>query len=255
MRLDVEVVQRGLAESRQKAQELIRSGVVYVNSVVVNKSSLFVSEDDKIQILGEVQRYVGRGGLKLECALNNFPIDVSNKVCLDIGASTGGFTDCLLQNGAKKVFAVDVGHGQLHSSLQNREDVVSLEGINIKDLSLDMLDNIPDFICCDVSFISVSVVIEKISTIFENSFECVLLIKPQFEAGKQNIGKNGVVKDKKVHLNVISKILECCQRNGITPLGVCKSSITGGEGNVEYLLYGKKGFADALPIDIKTIVG
>ena len=255
MRLDVEVVQRGLAESRQKAQELIRSGVVYVNSVVVNKSSLFVSEDDKIQILGEVQRYVGRGGLKLECALNNFPIDVSNKVCLDIGASTGGFTDCLLQNEAKKVFAVDVGHGQLHSSLQNREGVVSLEGINIKDLSLDMLDNIPDFICCDVSFISLSVVIEKISTLFENSFECVLLIKPQFEAGKQNIGKNGVVKDKKVHVNVISKILECCQRNGIIPLGVCKSSITGGEGNVEYLLYGKKGFVDALPIDIKTIVG
>ena len=255
MRLDVEVVQRGLSESRQKAQELIRSGVVYVNSVVVNKSSFSVSEEDKVEILGEVLRYVGRGGLKLECALNNFPLNVTNKVCLDIGASTGGFTDCLLQNGAKKVYAVDVGHGQLHSSLQNREDVVSLEGVNIKDLSLDMLDSIPNFICCDVSFISLSVVIEKISSLFENSFECVLLIKPQFEAGKQNIGKNGVVKDKKVHISVISKVLECCQRNGITPMGVCKSSITGGEGNVEYLLYGKKGSVDILPIDIKTIVG
>lgn len=255
MRLDVELVQRGLAESRQKAQELIRSGVVYVNSVVVNKPSSSVTESDKIEVLGEVLRYVGRGGLKLECAFNNFPLDVSNKVCLDIGASTGGFTDCLLQNGARKVYAVDVGHGQLHSSLQNREDVVSLEGINIKDLSADMLEDIPEFICSDVSFISLSVVIEKISALFESSFECVLLIKPQFEAGKQNIGKNGVVKDKKAHANVILKILECCQRNGITPLGVCKSSITGGEGNVEYLLHGKKGIYEAAPIDIKMIVG
>ncbi len=255
MRLDVEVVQRGLAESRQKAQELIRSGVVYVNSAVAKKTSLSVTEDDKIKILGEVLKYVGRGGLKLECALDNFPLDVSNKICVDIGASTGGFTDCLLQNGAKKVYAVDVGHGQLHSSLQNREDVVSLEGVNIKDLSLEMLDDIPEFICCDVSFISLSVVIEKISALFKNAFECVLLVKPQFEAGKQNIGKNGVVKDKKAHVNVISKILECCQRNGITPIGVCKSSITGGEGNVEYLLYGKKGLFDTSPIDIKTIVG
>ena len=255
MRLDVEVVLRGLAESRQKAQELIRSGVVYVNSKSINKPSLSVSENDKVEILGEVLRYVGRGGLKLECALNNFSLDVSDKTCLDIGASTGGFTDCLLQNGAKKVYAVDVGHGQLHASLQKREDVISLEGVNIKDLSVDMLGCIPDFICSDVSFISLSVVIEKISTLFENNFECVLLIKPQFEAGKQNIGKNGVVKDKKAHVNVISKILECCQRNGITPLGVCKSSIAGGEGNIEYLLYGKRGAFDTSPIDIKTIVG
>ncbi len=255
MRLDVEVVKRGLAESRQKAQEQIRSGVVYVNSVAVNKPSVTVSKTERIEILGEVLRYVGRGGLKLECALSNFPIDVSNKVCLDIGASTGGFTDCLLQNGARKVYAVDVGHGQLHPSLQNREEVISLEGVNVKDLSKDMLQETPEFICCDVSFISLSVVIEKISSLYENSFECVLLIKPQFEAGKQNIGKNGIVKDKKVHINVISNILELCQRNGITPVGLCKSSITGGDGNVEYLLYGKKGNFETSPIDTKTVVG
>lgn len=254
-RLDVEMSLRALTESRQKAQELIRSGKVSVNSSVVTKASYFVDSDDDIQIVGERQRYVGRGGLKLEHALDTFSIDVTDKRCLDIGASTGGFTDCLLQHGASFVCAVDVGHGQLHPSLLKRDDVLSLEGVNVRDLRLEDIGYAPDFVCCDVSFISLSVVIERLCELTAENCEYVLLIKPQFEAGKQNIGKNGIVKDKKVHVQVIAKILDCCRENKISPISVCKSCITGGDGNVEYLLYAKREETSTIPIDIKTIVG
>lgn len=254
-RLDVEMTSRCLTESRQKAQELIASGKVAVNSTVVTKASYSVDSNDDIQIVGERQKYVGRGGLKLEHAIKTFSLDLTGKRCLDIGASTGGFTDCLLQHGAAFVCAVDVGHGQLHSSLLKREDVLSLEGVNIRDLKLENIGFVPEFVCCDVSFISLSVVIERLCGLTEENCEFVLLIKPQFEAGKQHIGKNGIVKDKKIHAQVIAKILDCCRENMISPISVCKSSITGGDGNVEYLLYAKRQDLITIPIDIKAIVG
>ena len=254
-RLDIEMSLRALTESRQKAQELIRSGKVTVNSSVVVKASHLVDSNDDIQIVGERQRYVGRGGLKLEHALDTFSIDVTGRRCLDIGASTGGFTDCLLQRGASLVCAVDVGHGQLHPSLLKMKEVLSLEGVNVRDLRPEDIGYAPDFVCCDVSFISLSVVIERLCELTAENCEYVLLIKPQFEAGKQNIGKNGIVKDKKVHVQVISKILDCCRENKISPISVCKSCITGGDGNVEYLLYAKREETSMIPIDIKTIVG
>ena len=254
-RLDVEMTLRSLTESRQKAQELIRSGKVNVNSAVITKASYPVDSDDDIRIVGELPKYVGRGGLKLEHALIAFSVDVSGRRCLDIGASTGGFTDCLLQHGAVFVCAVDVGHGQLHPSLLKREDVLSLEGVNIRDLKLEDIGYAPDFVCCDVSFISLSVVIERLCSLTAENCEFVLLIKPQFEAGKKHVGKNGIVKDKKVHAQVIAKILDCCRKNKISPISVCKSSITGGDGNIEYLLYAKRQDVITMPIDIKTIVG
>lgn len=254
-RLDIEMSLRALTESRQKAQELIRSGKVTVNSSVVVKASHLVDSNDDIQIVGERQRYVGRGGLKLEHALDTFSIDVTGRRCLDIGASTGGFTDCLLQRGASLVCAVDVGHGQLHPSLLKMKEVLSLEGVNVRDLRPEDIGYAPDFVCCDVSFISLSVVIERLCELTAENCEYVLLIKPQFEAGKQNIGKNGIVKDKKVHVQVIAKILDCCRENKISPISVCKSCITGGDGNVEYLLYAKREETSMIPIDIKTIVG
>ena len=254
-RLDVEMTQRNLTESRQRAQELIRSGKVTVNSVVSKKPAQLIDESDVIDIVGEQLKFVGRGGLKLEHAVNTFKIDVKDKLCLDIGASTGGFTDCLLQNGAARVCAVDVGHGQLHPSLLNREEVLSLEGVNVRDLQMDDIGYIPDFVCCDVSFISLTVVIDKLSNLLTETGECVLLIKPQFEAGRQNIGKNGIVKDKKVHIQVITKILDYCRENGFVPIDVCRSCITGGDGNVEYLLYAKKQDETAMPIDVKSVVG
>ena len=254
-RLDVEMTQRNLTESRQRAQELIRSGKVAVNSIVCKKPAQLVDETDDVDIVGEQLKFVGRGGLKLEHALDVFKIDVKDKNCLDIGASTGGFTDCLLQNGAAKVCAVDVGHGQLHPSLLKKEEVLSLEGVNVRDLTIEDMGFVPNFVCCDVSFISLTVVIEKLSSLLTEPFECVLLIKPQFEAGRQNIGKNGIVKDKKVYIQVITRILSFCVEKGILPIGVCKSSITGGDGNVEYLLYAKNQNEVALPIDIKAVVG
>ena len=255
IRLDVEMTRRSLTPSRQRAQELVASGKVSVNSVIRTKSSYPVDEADRIEIIGEQLKFVGRGGLKLEHAINTFQIDVKDKICLDIGASTGGFTDCLLQNGAKKVCAVDVGHGQLHPSLSNREEVVSLEGMNVRDLQLEDIGFVPDFVCCDVSFISLTVIIEKLTALVSENCECVLLIKPQFEAGRQNIGKNGIVKDKKAHIAVISKILDFCRSNGIKAIDVCKSCITGGDGNVEYLLYAKKENGEHNIIDIKAVVG
>lgn len=248
------MTRRNLTESRQRAQELIKSGKVTVNSIISKKPAQLIEETDTVEVVGEQLKYVGRGGLKLEHALKTFNIDVVNKCCLDIGASTGGFTDCLLQNGATKICAVDVGHGQLHPSLLKREEVLSLEGVNVRDLKLEAIGYTPDFVCCDVSFISLTVVIEKLSELLEESCECVLLIKPQFEAGRQNIGKNGIVKDKKVHIQVISKILDYCREKGFAPLGICRSPITGGDGNVEYLLYAKKQEETTMPIDIKAVV-
>jgi len=254
-RLDVEMTRRNLTESRRRAQELVASGKVSVNAVVRTKSSYLVDETDEIEITGEQLKFVGRGGLKLEHAINTFQINVTDKLCLDIGASTGGFTDCLLQGGAKKVCAVDVGHGQLHQSLLNREDVLSLEGINIRDLQVEDIGFLPEFICCDVSFISLTAVIEKLPSLMPENCECALLIKPQFEVGRQNIGKNGIVKDKKAHIAAISKILDCCRDNGIRVIDVCKSCITGTDGNVEYLLYAKREDATQNMIDIKAVVG
>ena len=253
-RLDVAVVARGITESRSKAQSLIRAGSIAVNKTVQTKAGFPVRPEDEVCLIGEKMPYVSRGGLKLEAALRAFSPDVNGKCCLDIGASTGGFTDCLLQNGAKCVCAMDVGHGQLHRMLWDDPRVQSLEGKNIRDFTPEEIGYLPDFVCCDVSFISLTAVLPAVSRCMPQGGECVLLIKPQFEAGKKNVGKNGIVRDRKVHTETVLRVLEACRSVGIAPLGLCRSPITGGDGNTEYLLYGKKQETPSPVIDVKTIV-
>ena len=236
-RLDYELVRRGLAQSRERAKEYIGRGIVEVNGAAADKPSLSVSENDEIAINGQTLKYVGRGGLKLEGALKTFKIDVRGKICLDIGASTGGFTDCLLQSGASKVYAVDVGHGQLAEKLLNDPRVVSREGVNVKDFTPDMLPERPDFVCADLSFISCKFAASAAAEILAAGCEAVLLIKPQFETGRQHISKGGIVKDKKVHAKIIEELCGFFSSLNFEVKGVIPSPIKGGDGNAEYLAY------------------
>lgn len=236
-RLDVFMLRSGLCDSRQKAQVLIKNGQVSVNGNIISKSSFSVGEKDNIQIVGETCEFVSRGGLKLKKALEVFSVDVSGKVCVDIGASTGGFTDCLLKNNAKFVYAVDVGHDQLDKKLLNDNRVKSMEGINIRDLSLEEFEKKPTLAVCDVSFISLRLVLPHINRILEEDSQAIVLIKPQFEAGRQHIKKGGIVKDKKVHMSVINSVIDYCLENGFSVNALDFSPIRGKEGNVEYLLH------------------
>ena len=236
-RLDLELVNRGLAQSRERAKEHISNGTVTVNGRPAKKPSVDVNDEDVIEVTGGALKYVGRGGLKLECALSRFSIDISELVCLDIGASTGGFTDCMLQNGAKMVYAVDVGHGQLAEKLKSDSRVLNVEGVNVKDISSDMFSEPISFISADLSFISVRYAAEAAKDILCNGGAAVLLIKPQFEAGKKNLSKSGIVKDRKVHTAVLESLCEyfcslCFEIRGLIP-----SPIKGGDGNIEYLIY------------------
>lgn len=236
-RLDVYLVELNLVKTRQKAQSLIKEGFVKVNGKVENKPSFKASEFDKIEITGEVCEFVSRGGLKLKKAIEVFKINVKDKVCLDVGASTGGFTDCLLQNGASFVYALDVGHDQLDETLKSDSRVKNLEGINIRDVSPEFFDKPITFAVCDVSFISLKLVLLHIKRLICENSSAVVLVKPQFEAGKENIKKGGIVKDKKAHIRVLEDIISFCYQCNFQLNGIDFSPIKGGDGNVEYLLY------------------
>ncbi len=242
-RLDVLLVKRNLAESREKAKAIIMSGNVFVNGQREDKAgTTFDTEKNRveIEIKGNTLPYVSRGGLKLEKAMNRFDVTVQDKVCMDIGASTGGFTDCMLQNGAAKVFAVDVGHGQLAWKLRQDARVVCMEKTNIKYVTLEDIGEPLDFATVDVSFISLTKVLLPAYRMLKEQGEMVCLIKPQFEAGREKVGKKGVVRDKAVHREVIEMVIQFVLANGFRVLNLDYSPVKGPEGNIEYLLHIKK---------------
>lgn len=239
-RLDCALVNRGFAESREKAKAIIMSGIVYVNNQKCDKAGDTVKPDDNIEVRGETLKYVSRGGLKLEKAMKCFNISLNDCICADIGASTGGFTDCMLQNGAKKVFAIDVGYGQLAWKLRTDERVVNLERTNFRYVTREQVPDELDFASVDVSFISLSLIIPVMRTLLRDGGRAVCLIKPQFEAGKENVGKKGVVRDKAVHISVIEKVINIIVENKFSLLGLDFSPIKGPEGNIEYLCYIQK---------------
>lgn len=240
MRLDVYLTENGLCESRSAAQSLINIGGVLVNGKTAVKNSLDVAETDEISLVEtKLPKYVGRGGVKLEKALELWAFDLKGAVCVDIGASTGGFTDCMLQNGADKVFAVDVGRDQLHEKLRADERVISLEQTDIRDFSLPE-GEYADFIGTDVSFISLKMIFPHIYRLMKSGGAAVALIKPQFEAGRQNLSKKGIVRSESVRLRVVEDIKSFALQCGFEIIGSAQSPITGGDGNVEYLLALKK---------------
>lgn len=240
IRLDVALVDGGFAESREKAKALIMAGIVYVNNQKSDKAGNTVKPDDIIEVRGETLKYVSRGGLKLEKAVNVFDFTLNDKICADIGASTGGFTDCMLQNGAKKVYAIDVGYGQLAWKLRTDERVINLERTNFRYVTKNEIPEDLDFASVDVSFISLSMILPVLRTLLKSDGEAVCLIKPQFEAGKENVGKKGVVRDKNVHISVIEKIIDLIITNNFTLLGLDFSPVKGPEGNIEYLCHIRK---------------
>lgn len=238
-RLDVLLVRQGLAESREKAKAVIMSGDVYVNDQKEDKAGTMFDETKvRIEVRGSTLKYVSRGGLKLEKAMQQFEgIDLNEKVCMDIGASTGGFTDCMLQNGAAKVYSVDVGHGQLAWKLRNDERVVCMEKTNFRYMLRDDIDDDLDFASVDVSFISLDKILGPAYNLLKNGAQMVCLIKPQFEAGKEKVGKKGVVRDPQVHREVIEKVMDFAAETGFEIRGLEFSPIRGPEGNIEYLLH------------------
>ena len=239
-RLDVLLVQRGLAASREKARAMIMEGNVFVGGQREDKAGTQVKDDAVIEIKGPTLAYVSRGGLKLEKAMRHFGLTLSGKVCMDVGASTGGFTDCMLQNGAVKVFSVDVGYGQLAWSLRQDERVVCMEKTNIRYVTPEDIGERIDFVSIDVSFISLTKVLGPVHALMREDAEMVCLIKPQFEAGREKVGKKGVVREPETHLEVIEKVLEFARGLGFSALNLEFSPIKGPEGNIEYLLHLKK---------------
>lgn len=239
-RLDVLLVKKGLASSREKAKAIIMSGIVFVDGQREDKAGSTFDEKQQIIIKGKTLKYVSRGGLKLEKAMDNFGISLEGKVCMDVGASTGGFTDCMLQNGAIKVYSVDVGHGQLDWKLRNDERVVCMERTNMRYMTEDDIEEKASFVSIDVSFISLTKILPAVSRILETEGQVVALIKPQFEAGREKVGKKGVVRDPKVHEEVIEKICDFASSNGFLLLHLDYSPIKGPEGNIEYLLHMQK---------------
>lgn len=239
-RLDVMLVKRGLAESREKAKAIIMSGIVYVDGQKEDKAGTNFDEKCKIEVKGNTLPYVSRGGLKLEKAMKCFGVDVDKKICMDVGASTGGFTDCMLQNGAVKVYSVDVGHGQLAWKLRQDERVVCMEKTNIRYVEPSDIPDRIQFSSIDVSFISLTKVLGPVKELLSDDGQIVCLIKPQFEAGREKVGKKGVVRDKKVHLEVIDMVIEYALSIGFEVLNLEYSPIKGPEGNIEYLLYLQK---------------
>lgn len=239
-RLDVELVIRELAKTRSKAQTMIKSSAVCVNNKIITKPSFTTEKTDKIKIVGETLKYVGKGGLKLEKAISEFGIDLNGKICVDFGASTGGFTDCMLQNGAGYVYAVDVGRNQLDESLLSNSKVENIENKNIKDVTKSMFKNEIDFCTVDLSFISLSFAVPVVSNVLSDEREAVFLIKPQFEAGPENLSKRGIVKDRKVHIRVLENIIMLIQNSGMSILNLSFSPVKGGDGNIEYLIHIKK---------------
>lgn len=254
VRLDVLLTEKGLQESRQKAQATIMSGLVYVNGQRVDKPGAAVDPEADVQVRGNTLRYVSRGGLKLEKAMAVWPIELAGKICMDVGASTGGFTDCMLQNGAARVYAVDVGYGQLAWSLRSDGRVVCLERTNARYLSHEIIPEEPDFSSVDVSFISLKLILPAIADVLRDGGEAVCLIKPQFEAGREKVGKKGVVRDPAVHREVLERFLEHARDAGFAVLGLTYSPIRGPEGNIEYLGWLEKGAWEEKTFDLAGLV-
>lgn len=236
-RLDILLFNRGLAPSREKAKAIIMSGIVYVDDNKEDKAGTTFPDNVKIEVRGNTLRYVSRGGLKLEKAMQEFDIKLDGNICMDVGSSTGGFTDCMLQNGAVKVYSVDVGHGQLDWKLRNDERVVCMEKTNIRYVTADDIEDKLDFASIDVSFISLTKVLMPVKNLLKEQGEIVCLIKPQFEAGREKVGKKGVVRDRKVHAEVIEQVITYAESIELYPLALTFSPVKGPEGNIEYLLY------------------
>ena len=239
-RLDVFLTEKGLSESREKAKAMIMAGLVFVNSQKQDKPGFSVNEDDRIEIKEGALPFVSRGGLKLQKAISEFGFKLDDMVCMDIGASTGGFTDCMLQSGAKKVYAIDVGYGQLAWKLRNDSRVVCLERTNIRYITEEQVPETVDFASIDVSFISLTYVLPVLYNFLKENGSVVCLVKPQFEAGKDKVGKKGVVREISTHKEVVKKIVDFSLENGFSPLGLSYSPIKGPEGNIEYLLLLRK---------------
>lgn len=257
VRLDTYLTEHGFFESRAKSQAAIMAGQVLADEQKIDKPGTAVKEGVSIRLLGDQLRYVSRGGLKLEKALQVFPLDLADKVCLDIGASTGGFTDCMLQNGAAKVFAVDVGYGQLAYKLRTDERVVCMEKTNVRYLTREQLGEEADFASVDVSFISLKLVLPALYPLLKDEAELVCLVKPQFEAGREKVGKKGVVRDPAVHREVLEQVTAFAAGQHYTVLDLAYSPIKGPEGNIEYLMYLKKnnGEESGLPAGLDSVIG
>ena len=248
-RLDIMMVEQGLAPSREKAKAYIMAGEVYVNGQKEDKAGSMFAETAKLEVRGKTLPYVSRGGLKLEKAMKNFGVTLKDKVCMDVGASTGGFTDCMLQNGAVKVYSIDVGYGQLDWKLRNDPRVVCMEKTNIRYVVPEDLEGPAAFSSIDVSFISLTKVLLPVRNLLTEDGEIVCLIKPQFEAGREQVGKKGVVRDKAVHLEVIEMILQFVTSIHFEILNLDYSPIKGPEGNIEYLMFVQKSGEPSVPDD------
>lgn len=254
VRLDQLVFDMGLTESRERAKTTIMSGLVFVNGQRADKPGMSVPEDAKIELHGNTLPFVSRGGYKLDKALKVFPIDPTDKVCIDCGASTGGFTDVLLQQGAKKVYSVDVGYGQLAWKLRSDERVVNMERTNLRYITEEQIPEKLDMAVMDVSFISIRLVLPAVKRLLKYGADIVCLIKPQFEAGREEVGKKGVVRDEGVHVRVVHDILDFAPQTGLTVVGLDYSPIKGPEGNIEYICHMKNGEFTPADIDVETIV-
>ena len=248
-RLDVLLVKRGLAESREKAKAIIMTGNVFVENEREDKAGQTFADTVKIEIKGKQMKYVSRGGYKLEKAMESFPISLEGKVCMDVGSSTGGFTDCMLQNGARLVYAIDVGTNQLAWKLRQDERVVSMEKTNIRYVVPEDIGELVEFVSIDVAFISLTKVLPAVKELMKESAQMVCLIKPQFEAGREKVVKKGVVREKSTHWEVIDNVIDFSKDMGFSILGLEHSPIRGPEGNIEYLLYVEKPVLDEEPVD------
>ena len=253
-RLDVLLAEQGLTESRQKAQAVIMAGQVYAGERRYDKAGQMLDEETVLEIRGQTMPYVSRGGLKLEKAMKSFPITLKGKIAADIGASTGGFTDCMLQNGAAKVYAVDVGYGQLAWSIRNDPRVVCLERTNARYLTKEQIPEPLDFASIDVSFISLGLILPALRPLLREGGEVAALVKPQFEAGREKVGKKGVVRDPAVHLEVLEQFLGHAEQGGFSVKGIDFSPIRGPEGNIEYLGYLRTGSGSGFECDLEGLV-
>ena len=253
-RLDILIVNKGLAASREKAKAIIMSGIVYVDGQKEDKAGSMFEETANIEVRGATLKYVSRGGLKLEKAMTHFGVQLKDKICMDVGSSTGGFTDCMLQNGAVKVYAVDVGHGQLDWKLRNDPRVVCMEKTNIRYVTPEDITDRINFSSIDVSFISLTKVLGPVKALLADDGQIVCLIKPQFEAGKEKVEKGGVVRDKKVHIEVIENVINFAKKLDYKINGLTFSSIKGPSGNIEYLIWLSTKSEKETTFDIKSIV-
>ena len=254
-RLDCLLFEQGFAQSREKARAMIMAGNVYVDNQKSDKPGTMLPASAKIEVRGATLPYVSRGGLKLEKAMEQFPISLENKVCMDIGASTGGFTDCMLQNGARKVYSIDVGYGQLAWKLRTDARVVNLERTNVRYLTAEQVPEPVDFFSVDVSFISLCLVLPVARQFLADGAQAVCLIKPQFEAGRGKVGKKGVVREPSIHVEVVDKIVQFVLEHGYSVEGLTYSPVKGPEGNIEYLVFlSKAEQPHCVPLDIPALV-